>query len=235
MVKGYNNIPFNRRICLDAPFSEGVGVATLDVSRAGMAAYNHSMTLVGTPAWVQLPLSNISVLSFNPATPDYVWIPLAAQSADMDFVAGAFSLAAWIFCDDLTAIRTIMMRGSNLNNGWQLYVSITGQVAIVTNQAAAQQTSLSLAGLITIGTWHLIGVTRLGASCRVYVDGIDHTDTVGVHVNPVTCPTQLIIGCNDLLAEPFDGYIWRPRAWTRNISADEMLEIFQAERHLLGI
>lgn len=234
MSKNYSTMPTNLQAVLDIPMYEGQGVLAHDVSRR--AALDKTMTLTGPPTWVQLPLSNLTVLSFNPATPD--WLELAAaESTDMDFQVGAFSLVSWIFVDDLTDDRYLFVRGLDGNDGWYMYIASAGGLQLVTSQLGADQVTGSAVGTIATGTWYLVGATRLGASVKLYRNGVDVTGTPpGVHINPAASVRDMRIGIrDDETTHPWDGYIWRPRVFSRQLSAYEMLSIFEMERGLFGV
>ena len=233
MSRGYSNIAVNRQSVLDVPMWEGDGNLAHDVSR--QAALDKTTALVHAPAWTQLALSNLTVLSFTAAHPDYLELA-AASCTDMDFQVGAFSVAAWIYLDSLAADRCLFCRGAANTDGWYWYISSVGAMQFVTNQAAANQISGSPAADILISNWYFVGATRLTTSVRLFKNGVDKTSVVGAHVNPLTSARNLHIGIrDDEAAMPWSGYIYRPRAWGRNISAFEMLSIYEAERGLFGV
>lgn len=238
MVKGYDNLPMLFQTVLDIPMYEGVGTLAHDIARPPAVAEDHTMTLTGPPAWAAWPLSNLPILSFNPATPDFMELS-AANSVTMDYQAGAFSLASWVFIDDLSNDRYIIERGLLNTDGWYFYVDITGAIRLFTNQGGAAQISASPNGAVTIANWWFIGATRLGASVRIYRMGIDVTNVVGVHVNPAACARKLHVGIDDteLVGSntQMDGYIWRPMVFGRQISQLEMWQIFEMTRALFGI
>jgi hypothetical protein len=235
MTIGYDNLPMLYGTVLDIPMFEGVGTLAHDISRAPATALDKTMTLTGPPTWANWPLSNIPILSFNPATPDFLELA-AAESTDMDFQVGAFSVAAWIYVDDLSANRMLFCRGLLDTDGWHMAILINGSVAFYTNQAAANQVSISTAGDIAIAGWYFVGATRLTTSIRLYVNAVDVTATVGVHTDPLTSARKLHIGVYDTeVASMWDGYIWRPRVWSRQISAAEMIQLFEMERGLFGV
>ena len=62
-------------------------------------------------------------------------------------------------------------------------------------------------------------------------------DTMDVRIDPVTNTTHdLVIGTRFTLDDNwFNGYIWRPRAWSRALTAHEHRGIFELERGWYGL
>jgi hypothetical protein len=233
MSKGYDNLPIYFQCLLDAPMFEGVGAWTNDIARA--AAFNHRMGVYGAPTWTQAPLANLTYLDFVPANPSRLVIA-AIDSADMAFTVSPFSGVAWIHPTLLVgASRTIFSKWTATVSGWLFNVLATGVIDFFTVQAGAFQSSQSAAGEVVINTWYLVGFTRSGASGRIFKNGVDVTSVAAAHVNPVADAGIFYIGADSAMAEAFSGGIWRPRVWSRQLSAFEMLEIFEQERGLFGV
>ena len=237
MSKGYDNIPALFQTILDIPMIEGAGLAGAfvdDMARGN--AYNHTMTLRGPPAWVQTGLSNTTILSFNPGNPDFLEAS-DINTDDLDFTVSAFSMAAWIYEDNQAVDRYILERGLANTDGWVFHVDSNGALRLATFQTpAANQFSASANGAIPLGTWKFVGATRLGASARIFINGVDVTAIVGNHIHPTTSPRKFHVGIDDTEATmPWDGYIYRPIIWNRQISAFEMLSLFNMSRGLFGV
>ena len=224
MTISYDKLPMLFQSVLDIPMYEAVGALAHDIARPPGVAEDHTMT-IQTCGWVQWPLSNLTILSFNPGNPD--WLELSvANSVSMDYQVGDFSLLAWIYMDVL-ADRYVIERGLLNTDGWFFYVDVNGAITFVTNQGAANQLSASANGAVTIANWWCIGVTRHGASARIYRNGMDVTSVVGVHVNPAACARKLHVGIDDTeAANQWDGYIWRPIDLGRQLSSTEMWKFF---------
>ena len=238
MTISYDKIPMLFQTVLDIPMYEGNGLRAHDIARPPAVAEDHTMTLTGPPTWAQWPLSNLTILSFNPATPDFLELS-NANSLSMGFQAGMFSLAAWVFIDDLANDKYIIEKGLLNTDGWIFMVDIVGAIRLLTNQGGAGQLSASANGAITVAGWWLIGATRLTNSVRIYRNGVDVTATVGNHVNPAACARKLHVGIDDteLVGSntQMDGYIWRPMVFNRQLSAIEMLQLFESTRALFGV
>lgn len=236
MAIGYDSLPLNYQQSLAITMRENIGVLAHDVARPAITL-NHTMTLNGPPTWWNLALSNLSLLNFNFATPDFLDCS-GVNTADLDFVAGDFTLAAWVCVGDLTANRMVICRGFLDTDGYYFAVLIDGSIFFITNQAVPtpNQITQSAAGEIVINIWYLVGVSRDGASARVYKNGLDVTDVAGVHINPVTSARELHIGIYDNeVGSPFSGNMWNPRIWSRSLSADDWRKMWEMERGLFGV
>jgi len=233
MSKGYNNIPSLMQTVLDIPMFEGNGLLAHDVSR--LAALDKTMTLNVAPPWTQLPLSNLTFLDFDATNPDFLELA-QAQSTDMDFTVSAFSLMAWAYFVDIALGPMLFCRGLLDTDGWYMNVLNDGTVGLTTNQAAASQVTNTAPGAVVTGRWYQLAATRLTTDVLIYVNAVDATDTAGVHTDPLTANRKLHIGCyDDEASNGLHGYIWRPRVWSRQLSAFEMLSIFEQERALFGV
>jgi len=189
----------------------------------------------GGPAWTDLA-NNLTVLDFNAATPDFLECP-AADSVDLNFMAGPFSLAIWIKADVL-GVAVIMCKDGT-TNGWSWWVdAVLGEMNLTTFQGAGTtQTSVGAADDVIIGTWRFISVARSLASVRLYTNGKDVTTVAPTHVDPLTAVgNKFHISINDAEgAGWFDGQLWRPRVWDRCLPPEEMAAIFAMERSLFGV
>ena len=112
----------------------------------------------------------------------------------------------------------------------------TRGMGFLTGQGAATQLTEALVGTVSSGVWHLVGMNRNGADVRLFSDGRDVTEPVpDTHIDPVAAATILTIGVRSDISLPFDGQMWYPRIWGRQLSAAEMLQIFNMERHWFGL
>lgn len=184
---------------LDMNFGHGSGVKLLDKSPF------HAHGDITTATWANG--LHHRCLDFNPDTPDYVEIP--ASFTQLDFTSSEdFSLIATIYVDDLSALRTIFSRGEYNANGWFLRVGTVGRLEVFTFQSGAAQASYSTAGDIVVLNWCTVGLSRVGASIRLYVNGVDVTSTVGTHIDPTSSSAAAKIGVEDSVPiRGFDGKI----------------------------
>ena len=237
MTKGYDNIPQLYQVALDLPFYEGGGAAGLvplahDIARKE-SVLDHTMALVGTPTWVQVALSNLTVLQFNSATPDRLTLS-AVNSADLAYTTEPFSGLAWVYPHAVGG--TIMSKWTNVTSGWIFITLVTGEIQIITETGGPHiDISGSPAGSLVVNTWQLVGFSRLGNSVKIYKNGADITSLVGVHADPAADAGLFYIACDSAIAQSYDGLIWRPRIFNRQLSATEFKELFEMERGLFGV
>lgn len=183
---------------LDMAFGVGAGSSLFDKSR-----YRSHGTISGA-AWATG--LHGKCLDFNPATPSYVEIPAAYDQ--LDFTSEDFSIIARINLDDLTDNRMVFMRSELNANGYFFRIGSDGTIQAWTSQAGAYQYSYSLPADIVTGSYFTVGCSRDGASIRLYRNGVDKTNTVGDHINPVTSPESALIGVwQGKVLNPFDGKI----------------------------
>lgn len=250
MSVSFDLLPTNFQLVLSAPMREATGAAlalTHDVARP-----HHPITLRGaTIAWAQVALSNLSHIALTPATPDYLDVA-AASALDLNFgnapSLDPFSLAAWVRADVLIgAVRTLMCHGQTgvAGAGWQWNIGADGAIHLVTEQAAANQTTDTAVGVVTINTWWFLAATCDGdyptAAVKLFKNAVDVTEAVpGVHLTPATAAAnKLYIGVHDNAAGgvelPFSGYMWNPRVWERQLSAIEIWNLFEWDRRFFGV
>ncbi len=105
-------------------------------------------------------------------------------------------------------------------------VSGNGVIELYTTQAGANQFSASSVGSIVAGTTYTVGISRIGASVRIYKNGVDVTSTAGSHTNPETCARTAKIGiADDKVTYPFNGLMVFMLGYSRSLTAPEQMNI----------
>ena len=168
--------PMPSYVKLAMAFGVGAGATLFDKSRY------RSHGAITTAAWAA-GLHGYC-LDFNPAGPDVVTIP--AAHTQLDFTSEDFSFVFRMNIDDLTGNRWLIQRYMWNTSGYSIGIQIPGNILVYTFQAGAFQQSKSSAGDIVVGTWYTVGVSRSGASIRLFKNGVDVTLAPGVHVDPAT-------------------------------------------------
>lgn len=231
MSIGYDNLAINSGLLLHLTFEEMTGILAHDRAKPA-----HPHTLIGVPTWNSLG-NGLPYLDFIRANPDWLECSIA-DTADLNFTDGDFSLCAWVQPDLLSF--NLFDRGLWAVDGWYLSVGALGQTIIETNQGGDSQLSVGADGGVVVGTWSLISMSRSGTSARLFLNGVDNTDTVDVHTNPLTSNRKLHIGIyNSEVAAQYDGKIaggpCGPRIWGRAVSALEWPLVFNMERDWFGV
>lgn len=185
-------------IKLDMAFGVGAGTSLFDKSRY------RSHGAITTATWAA-GLHGYC-LDFVAANPDYVVIP--AAHTQLNFTAEDFSIVMRVKADLLPGLSWLFARGRIANDGYYVVFDNTGVVNFYTIQGAANQITISNAALIVAGAWTTVGVSRAGASVRLYKNGVDDVAIAGGHIDPRTSARSAKIGVHDDLATfPLDGKI----------------------------
>lgn len=245
MSLSYDKIPYNHQIYLDLPFRYEGGLITHDVSKLHHIADGTGHNPSWDTVWPLGP-SDLAILDFN-GIAEYLEIP-GADSQNLDFT-GDFTLAAWVYPVYTALAMVLMCRNTTFVCGWCMYLynnpnpAIGRVLSLRTSQGGGppDHTECYAQGFPD-SVWQLVGFSRdsAGQTAICYKDGAPLTTIFnGVPLlDPVACgaANKLLIGVQDLEAISFySGKMWRPRAWPRQLSADEWKAIFEAERHWLGV
>jgi len=227
-VKGFDRW-YNQEILLSLRFSEGTGTTTQDWSKA-----HRPTTFGGTPTWQNLA-NDLTVLEFSgPGSGDEVACT-GADSADMDFTSENFSLACWCYSTSYSNASVIMNRGVLNTCGWEWYGWVSN-LAIRTNQAADREGATAI-GCLVEDVWQFLGFIRYELVGQMYVDGrpVETAQTAAGLLDPVACGAQQFLVGNNPHDNGFTGQLWNPRTWARQLGKDEMMAMFEEERHLFGV
>ncbi|MBA7663298.1 hypothetical protein ES703_71337 [subsurface metagenome] len=232
---GYDNLVFNHQVLLDLPFREGIGALyTHDVAKP-----HHPLTMVGAPAWTPLA-SGLMVLTLT--ANDYIW-GLAADTVDLDFTAGDYSLGGWFYftpggADD----KTLMARFLLDNDGWELY-HYTNEILTLRHHHAAGATvrTAAYSENWAFSKWWFMGVSRSGAGAQFYrgdasgLVALTTTISPGGLIDPETSGANFFVGTDTTGVNDYNGMLWRPRPFGKALSESEWRLIFEMERHWLGV
>ncbi len=223
----YDNLDFNKRILLDLPFREGVGIVTQDVAKP-----HHPITMHDTPTWTSTD-SGLEVIDLN-GTSEYLQC-LSASCTDLDFTTGDYSLGGWFYfesglADDLTPMSRFLVN----NNGWELYHYANLILTLRHHHAAGASVRT---GAYSRGwafdKWWFMGVSREGASAQFYrgdTDGFTALLTTGTLIDPETCAQNLLIGTDTTGDNDYNGMLWRPRIWDIALTKEDWRTIHKLEK-----
>tara|TARA_Y100000310_G_scaffold246224_1_gene251407 strand:+ start:4044 stop:4721 length:678 start_codon:yes stop_codon:yes gene_type:complete len=142
-----------------------------------------------------------------------------------DFTAGDFSIIVRIGFNTLAATNTFLERGAVNTSGYMLQVNTTGRFYCYTSQGAANQSSITAIGSVVEGTVVTLALSRVGADIAMYIDGVDATDTAGVHVDPVATTNTMKVGIREnLVSEPLNGPISAVKIFSYALNADQQMQ-----------
>lgn len=247
-VRSYDKVPENDSILLDLPFRAGIGTKTLDHAKS-----HHPMAMNdpggGSFVWTTLA-SGLMVLEFTTiggGATDGVYLDgPAADTADLDFTTGDFSIGCWIKWDSTGGWSEIIIGRYGVDlDGWEVYLDVSGG----RNTVSQRHSHVSLApntnsncfsvGWIP-GIWAMLGISRKGSSLypKHYRNGAELTmayEASGM-LDPDTCNRDLTIGCRYTKdANWYKGQMWRPRIWDRALPPLEWQNMFARERDYFGV
>jgi len=236
-MKGYDLIPANADMLLDLPFYEGTGTITRDQAKP----HHQDVALVATPTWDTVGGTGLGVITLNGTTQ---YIELAnADCADLDFTSGDYSIGMWFYWT--VGQPTLMLAGRyQLDvSGWEFYLYDGGgadRILTLRHNHAGGVAARSACYSIdwSHDTWWFVGASRSGIAAVHYRNGIALTTTHGGGglEDMETCAQDLVFGTRySKDTNFFSGSIWRPRVWSRALTAIDWLNIYESERDLLGV
>jgi len=131
--------------------------------------------------------------SFTSANGGQINMPGASKYIDFgqnfNFTSENFSISYWIYLDSFETINNLgqgpvpFYKGDYNQKGYYSQVNQDGSYAVITN-APSNQISTTSAGILITSNWYHIANVRNGLSVRIYVNGIDRTNTAASHSNP---------------------------------------------------
>ncbi len=190
----YDSLSYNRRALLDLPFREGIGTITQDVAKP-----HHPVTLVGTPAWTSLPSGKGAIDLGGFGSGDYGQC-LNADSEDLDFTSGDFSIGGWINWSTVIGefSQIIIARYELSVSGWETYLTEAAGVFFMTlrlhHAAGATVRTAAFSTGWSTSTLHHFGISRSGTSAQFYRNGVAIPTTSDTLIDPETSNEDLVIG-----------------------------------------
>lgn len=151
-------------------------------------------------------------------TDDYVTF---GGDGNFNFTTGAFTVEfPFYFEANPGSEKKIVSRGSDSNDGWSVVLTTAGKIGLRTNQASAQQTTLSTALTPGVPVW--VSVTRSAAAGKVFVNGLNVTDSAATHVNPLTASRTLYLGRNNAGTDFIHAIVPELRIWSGARSREDI-------------
>lgn len=173
---------------------------------------------------------------------DYLELDKAA-CVDLNFMSGDYSIGIWLKWELAGGVAShiVIARYEVSVSGWELYLTETGLHRYLTlrhhHAGGASVRTAYTSDDWTEDTWWFCGVTRIGDASFHYRNGVlIPIATYNDLIDPETCNQDLVIGVRYTKnADYYKGSLWRPRVWPRALSADEWLDMFEAERGFFGV
>ncbi len=226
----YDNL--NPYILLDLPFREGRGTATYDVSK-----YQREITLVDTPTWTTIT-SGLPVLDFN-GTSEYFECD-AALTTELNFTSGDYSVGGWLNYSGATAYEIlaryrITAEGEGVD-GWEVFW-YNGIITLRHHHSAEDPTKTAAYSTDwTSNVWWFLGISRSGAACVHYRNGVALTTThsAGGLVDPESCDDDLVNCRYSKDANFANGPVKGLRVWGKSLTATDWLGIYNREKGWFG-
>jgi hypothetical protein len=151
-----------------------------------------------------------------------------------NFTSQDFSIEGW-FKFNLTSgtgIQDLAGNGTYTSRGYFFnWYGSDRKIHFQTNGVSGSRITTSKVDPFKFGEWSHIAVARSGTSARIYVNGIDVTETAASHENPVTTGDYFIIGAwpqNPAAGNWFNGSLDSLRVYSRALSANEVLSNYNA-------
>ena len=190
--------------------------------------YGNVGTIIGA-TWTRLP-SGLWVMSFD-GDDDYV---NCGSGTSLNIIA-EMSIEAWVKRDTIDALMRIVGLDEAETRGYEFGWRANNKLAF-TYYGIADVESSGPAFTDTTN-WHQVAVVKTGSTGNwtytFYVDGVvDGTNTSAQNVPARTKATR--IG-SSVDAFYFDGFIALPRVYNRALSALEIQNHFNREKHLFGV
>jgi hypothetical protein len=227
MPRGFDKSDLQKGLLLSLPFYEGIGsVYVQDIAKP-----HHVVSQTHAPVWTQLA-SGLWVLDFD-GTNDYL-VCLAAGSVDLDFTSQSFSMLQWVSYD-VASDQVLFSKNDGSGQMGYYFVAVSSRLLqFRTVHAGTNEATTTGANVWSTGTWCLCGMSRVGTSVRIYVNGVYVPQTPGTHGDPSSSVTQDMYICHRN-TQNTNGKVGMPRIWGRELSSAEHMEIFNRERDLFGV
>jgi hypothetical protein len=185
---------------------------------------------LGTITYTRLP-SGLWVHTQNTNTDR---VSLGTPSS-INFTYHNFTILAWINLTT-TATNTIFSRINTGNDGWAFYIDANGAITAYSLSGGGGDVSYSSNGLISLNTWYFVSMIRNGTDCYTYLNGLDVTNTHGVHSNPSDLSAFIAyLGNYSTLVLGLLGYYSIVNIFQRVLSAAEILKLYNRDKWMFGL
>jgi hypothetical protein len=155
-----------------------------------------------------------------------------AGSDDTNFNMHTYTVAAWIRID-AKPLDSACMFGQTYetqrDNAWQLCIENDGALEFISTSGATYDDLLHAANVLNLGTWQHVAIVHSLTTKHLFYNGHD-TDDRDVGAPVQTMPFTMYIGADvdfgSTVVAPFGGAIDEVRIYDRDLSAEEILELY---------
>ena len=233
----YDKLGFNRQILLDLRFREQLNAITHSIAKPFREITRTDTAPPAQPTWATL-VAGTNVLEFD-GNSNFCECA-NADTLDLDFLAGDYSLSIWVNITDTGSSEVIFGRYELNVSGWELYYFNNAGIHIMTIRhhhagtiVDGQRRSAGSSIGWTPGNWFHLTVTRVGNTVTMYRDGVALTTTMstGGVVSPETCAQDLVLGIRFTKdSDFFQGQQDKVRIWPRALTAQEIMIMYELEK-----
>lgn len=164
---------------------------------------------------------------------------IRVYNSPFGFTTESFTYSYWIYINSFTTNQPTQgpipyYKGDYNSNGYYSQINSDGSYVFGTNQGGATQFTSIAPATLTTGVWYYISDVRNGSSVRIYVNGIDRTNTTATHINPSYSSSDLYIASYRTFI--FSNIrIGNFKVYNRALTSTEILSNFNALRGRYGI
>jgi len=187
--------------------------------------YANNATLVGAPSFVTGKKGEGVDLN---GTSQYL---TATDNAGFAFGTGDFTLAAWVNIDDLTKLQhhTIFCKGNPESAGEWCFQVLGNADSRVNFRSNATNEVISTSTL-TQDEWVHVVITRTSGSLQAYINGVADGAS-GAFADNITNAENITMGYRNVTYNGyFDGTLDDVRIYNDDLTADEISNLYNAER-----
>jgi len=198
-----------------------------------LSTNNYTASLINNPGYTS---SDGGTLTFNGAT-QYV-------DTNQSLASNEFSVGAW-FKSSVGGIKMILSKETTTGWPWNYRIWLNGGT-IIGDIALSGGTNVSITSPLSSynnGNWYNVMFTRNDSTLRLYVNGIEVTNTPDTLTGAITNSQEVWIGRSAFTAGglsptgnyPYNGSISEIMIYNRVLSASEILQNFNATKTRFGL
>lgn len=122
-----------------------------------------------------------------------------------NFTTENFTFSFWIFLlkyvsEDPGGMPAVLFyKGGWQLNGYYCQVGTNGAFSFFCNQSGAIQGIVALASSLPLKVWNYVTIVRKGSSGKIYVNGVDRTESCATLINPTSSSDSFVLGCYSTL------------------------------------